>query len=265
MDATRVVEWLSSSGKVWLLRIVALALSAFSLLSTFDVISKTYLKPEFIYPAIFLLLWLMFELFLSLLTADLKRDRSPVALLPWNEAIPEIVAAARRTKSTLRILGSSTESLYIPLKETLEHLSNVKIELILRRSNSDDNTRLTKLSQYHSYWLGLSSQERSVKVEIKYSSNDTLRAVMVDSSEGFLGFYEKRDDKLWGHTVPLMHVRRGTTIGDHMIHVYQNRFEQMWRDACDWVPNKGRVNETAGVGNNRRHRTAGAGSRKETT
>jgi len=79
-----------SSGKVWLLRIVALALSAFSLLSTFDVISKTYLKPEFIYPAIFLLLWLMFELFLSLLTADLKRDRSPVALLPWNEAIQKL-------------------------------------------------------------------------------------------------------------------------------------------------------------------------------
>ena len=173
----------------------------------------------------------MFEILLSVLSNIPPTDRRDVILLPWSDAIPHVIATVSRTKHTLRILGSSTESIFIPLKECLERLSNVHIQLLLRSADPADTARTTKLYQYCQYWNELNSTERNVKVDVRFNSSDVLRAIMVDSSEALLGFYEWRGHKLWGHSVPLMHVRRGTPLGDHLIQVYTNRFEQMWSQA----------------------------------
>lgn len=228
MNLRSFAEWIGDTGKRWLFRTVAFVLALFTALSSLDIVSKTLIKPEFIYPAIFLLLWLMFEILLSVLSSVPPSDRRDVSLIAWSEAIPPLVDAVRRTKYTLRILGSSSESMFIPLKECLEKLTDVQIQLLLRRADPTDPARVTKLAQYCQYWSELNSTERHVKVEVRLNNNDVLRGILVDHSEALLGFYEWRGRKLWGHSVPLMHVRRGTPLGDHLIQIYTNRFEQMW-------------------------------------
>jgi hypothetical protein len=228
MNLRAFTDWMGDAGKRWLFRTIAFVLSLFAALSSLDIVSKNVVKPEFIYPAIFLLLWLMFEILLSALSNVSPSERRDVAIIAWSEAIPPIISAVRRTKHTLRILGSSSESMFIPLKECLEKLTDVDIQLLLRRADPADVPRVTKLAQYCQYWSELNSAERHVRVEVRLNNNDVLRGIIVDHSEGLLGFYEWRGRKLWGHTVPLMHVRRSTPLGDHLIQVYTNRFEQMW-------------------------------------
>jgi hypothetical protein len=228
MNLRSFTDWVGDTGKRWLFRAAAFALTLFAALSSLDIINKNVVKPEFIYPAIFLLLWLMFEILLSVLSSVPPSDRRDVAIIAWSEAIPPIINAVRRTKHTLRILGSSSESMFIPLKECLERLTDVDIQLLLRRAEPTDVARMTKLTQYCQYWNELNSAERHVKVEVRLNNNDVLRGIIVDHSEALLGFYEWRGRKLWGHSVPLMHVRRSTPLGDHLIQIYTNRFEQMW-------------------------------------
>jgi hypothetical protein len=221
-------DWMKDTGKRWLVRAIAFGLALFAALSSFDVVGKNFIKPEFVYPAIFLLLWLMFEILLSVLSSVPPSDRRDVTIIPWSEAIPPIIDTVRRTKHMLRILGSSSESMFIPLKECLEKLTDIEIQILLRRADPTDVARVTKLTQYCQYWNELNSTERHVKVEVRLNNNDVLRGIVVDHSEALLGFYEWRGRKLWGHSVPLMHVRRSTPLGDHLIQVYTNRFEQMW-------------------------------------
>src|ERR1039457_7492587 len=103
MNLRAFTDWMGDAGKRWLFRTIAFVLSLFAALSSLDIVSKNVIKPEFIYPAIFLLLWLMFEILLSVLSSIPPGDRRDVSLIAWSEAIPPLIDAVRRTKHTLRI------------------------------------------------------------------------------------------------------------------------------------------------------------------
>src|ERR1035441_5609811 len=167
MNLRAFIDWMGDTGKRWLFRALVLVLALFAALSSLDIVGKNLIKPDFIYPAIFLLLWLMFEILLSALASVSPSDRREVAIIPWSEAVPPIINAVRRAKHTLRILGSSSESMFIPLKECIEKLTDVHIQLLLRRADPTDEARVTKLAQYCQYWNELNSSERHVKVEVR--------------------------------------------------------------------------------------------------
>jgi hypothetical protein len=180
-------------------------------------------------------LWLSLEILLSATGETIQTGGQPI-VLPWQEALPVILKSTREATRSIVIVASSTESLFLPLKESIETCRNVKITVLLRDCNKSDSMRLSKLNQYLAYWLKLKSQERNVDVEVKFYDNLFLRALIIDSSIGFLGFYEKVDDRYWGHSVPLMFVRKGSSaLSDYLLKVYLNRFSQMWSEASDNV------------------------------
>jgi hypothetical protein len=223
--------------RIWIVRALAVGMSVFvvlvHVLAHFGIIGEQLIKPDYFLPAGFLLLWLMFEVQLSTAERELPRASLAPPLLDWHKALPEIVNAVSRANKTVYIVGSSSESIYVSLKDTLEKLSNVEVVVILRSCKSSDKPRITKQNQYLKYWQKLNNPQTGVKVILRFYPNNFFRAIIVDSSEGFLGFYEKKDDRLYGHSVPVMHVRKGTHLEDYLLGVYLNRVSQMREDGSD--------------------------------
>ena len=97
-----------------------------------------------------------------------------------------------------------------------------------------NNDRKSKLSLYKKRWEELNKLSRQISVEIKFHEGDFLRGIIIDTSKGFLGFYERvSDDKMCGHTVPVMHVKSGKSVDDYFLKIYNNRFDKMWNEARD--------------------------------
>ncbi len=224
-------DWFIKKSKIWIIRILALLLSFFALLISFEFLSKEYLKIEYIFSAIFLLLWLIFETFISIDRSSILRDRG-LKLSKWDESIPEIKRAITNARNSIKIFSSSTESIYVPLIETFEMCKNIEIQIIMRRRDLDDKERIVRLNYYKKRWESLNSNDKNVSVKVKYHKSDLLRGLLIDVSVGFLGFYERiSENKLWGHSVPVMHVNSGKTVDDYFMKIYLNRFDKMWEEA----------------------------------
>jgi len=229
----RALARLVVKSKIWMVRILAIGLTVFAALSGIGYISEGVIKPIHYIPAAFFMLWLMFEIQLSTGERELPRELLAPPLLPWHEALPEILNAIGRADKTICLVGSSSESMYVPFKDALETLKHVEIIVVLRTCKASDKLRIAKQSQYVDYWKKLENLQAGVRVVVKFYPNNFLRAIIIDSSEGFLGFFEKKGDRLFGHSVPVIHARRGTPFEDHLLKVYLNRVSQMCEDGID--------------------------------
>ena len=217
--------------RIWIVRVLAVGISLFAVVAHTGLIGEEKIKPIYYVPAAFLLLLLIFEVQLS---SGEPKHAAP-RLLSWHEALPAILEAVSHANTKIYIIGSSTESMYIPLKDALEHLKNIELVVVLRSCKSSDKPRMAKQNQYLNYWQKLDNPQTGVKVTLKFYPNSFLRAIIVDSSEGFLGFYEydKKDARFYGHSVPVMHVRKGGHFDDYLLKVYLNRAAQMSEDGSE--------------------------------
>jgi hypothetical protein len=226
---------LDSRLKEFLIRLIALLLCTLVVVSHFEIFHIHLTAEEFI-PALFFLIWLTFEVQLS---ETRSRDASKqLQMLEWHTAIP-ILRSQMASAREIIILGSSSESMYVLFKDVMETAHDLTVYLLLRSCDASDRSRLSKQTTYRDYWIKLNSKERNVTVQVKFCDNDVLRGIIIDKSIGFLGFYEWKDGKFWGHSVPLIVAKRNSgPIHNHFLLLYLNRFTRFWEEAHDTASQK---------------------------
>src|ERR1700748_2377566 len=101
LDAVR--ETLSK-GKIWIVRLIALSLASLAVLSGLSIISNAILKPQYFFPAIFTLLWLMFEVQLAVVDEN-KKDLQEPEVLSWESSLPLIIESIGKAKHSIYIMG----------------------------------------------------------------------------------------------------------------------------------------------------------------
>ena len=59
--------------------------------------------------------------------------------------------------------------------------------------------------------------------------------IIIDQAEVYLGFYKAIGNRLVGYNVPMLHIKAGTPLGDHLLSIALNRFEAFWSNGSNVI------------------------------
>jgi hypothetical protein len=215
-------------------RLVAGLVLFFSLVYiTFSGMGWLKFQLKMVLAAVILVLWLIFEGVAELTANSTDRRHSSPSALAWTDALTDVVTQLKTATTSVLILGSSSESMFLHLREALRERSDLSIQVLLRSAEPNDSLRIAKQEQYKAYWLSLADAGRRRAVNVRFAPNQFLRAIIIDRRVGYLGFYVWEGGRLWGHNVPVIKYETRTSLGEYYIGVYLNRFQQLWLDGLE--------------------------------
>jgi hypothetical protein len=227
MTLEKIRNWWSFKGQIWCCKLLLLTLFIGPIAKGVPAL-KDYV-PDDKY-AIVLIAASLF-LLLNIVITFFGEQRGYVGLFVLNTSNNQFLDRIRKAKS-VDFAFSSTESLLINIGDVL---SSTKIDcrVLLRNPLSNDERMKNKLLDYEQRWKSLSNQNSECKVQLKYTSNTVFRLIILDEKEVYLGFYKYVNNRLIGHSVPMLHVTKGTAIGDFLVDIAINRFNAYWHFASD--------------------------------
>lgn len=228
MKLKEMLGWIETRGKIWLFRVLTWLLLTWSSVKELGIFGQPSSQQTLVILTLPTILLLMMEIFLTTI-AKLQEEQSVgKQLTTWDNVISDVQDKARRSKR-IDILTSSSESLYVALKDTLEACHDKEVRILLREWEDFTINRYYKLQNYESNWLALNNFNSNLKVSIRYCRNDTLRAIIFDDNEGFVGFYTWQKSIYRAQNVPVIHVKANeSTFSKHLLQVYRNRFDHYW-------------------------------------
>lgn len=228
-----VADWIENKGKVWLFRTLTLGVLGLGILMEIDPFKWfTETQTPVIILAMPAILFLLLEIIIST-TSNLQeslRQSQASQVLTWSEATP-LIRDRVKTANSIDIIASSSESIYLILRDALEK-SNVKsVRVLLRQWKPQDVKQYYKLLYYDEQWRAIKTTNGQV-IDIRYCDNTSLRGVIFDKNEGYLGHYEwsNEERRFRGYDVPVVHVSNKTDIGRHFLSFYNNRFDYYWNE-----------------------------------
>lgn len=132
------------------------------------------------------------------------------------------------------IAFSSTDSLYLNVQDILA-AQTISCRILFRNPEVGDTRFRNKIERFTEQWKNIESINPHFSVQMKYCSNTSFRLIILDDKEVYFGFYKYENGRLRGHNVPMIHVTKGTGLGDHLLFIARNRFEALWDTSLDVI------------------------------
>ncbi len=184
MRLEKVRQWLTDSGKIWLLRVTFVCGIFITALSAFGIYPlSTNAILVFILGVLFVFAELVFEA-----TSESRQLRHDGALLEWTAATPLIRADARTAKQ-LSIVGRTGERSYYALRDILEaQRSTIVVRLVLTTTREDDGEFIAYQQGWAKRWrtlfhdTGINGTVDIIRVSAEF------QALLLDDGIAYLSF-----------------------------------------------------------------------------
>lgn len=222
--------WWKQSGKIWTFRILIVFLTLAAGLRSFQPFRQYIPDERFLLLFIGPLLLLMLNILMDVGNPDRGKQFD---LVTSESAINELKSKIKNAR-LLDIASSSTESFYLQFRDELLK-SSMQCRLILRNPLQSDLQQRQKVLGYAEAWKAIQAENPNFKVEIKYSDNSTFRFFMFDHDDAYFGFYKWDGRKYWGHNVSMVHTGAGTELGNYLLDIAINRFQNLWDSSSDTI------------------------------
>lgn len=222
----KLKKWWKLQGRIYLAQVLLIILFVNPIARQIPAIKEFSIEPEIH----FVILSAVLLIFLQLMLAIDKPTKESLKVSRLNPNSDEFLEKIKNAKQ-IDIAFSSTESIYIAVKETLS-LKRTKVRIILRNPEVNDAMQKNKVLNYAKNWIELGNSNGSV-YDVRYFDNTTLRMIILDRREVYFGFYLLQNEKLAGHQTEMMNANIGSEYGRFLVEVANNRFEAMWGNATN--------------------------------
>lgn len=214
--------WWKEKGKIWFFRFLIFFLTLAVGLRSFPPF-RQYIPDER-----FLLLFIgpLLLLMLNILMDISKPYREVYNLTTSGDAVEELKSKIKNAR-LLDIAASSTESFFLSFRDELLKC-RTECRLILRNPLQGDQRQREKILSYTESWKGIERENPNFKVKIKYSNDSIFRFIIFDREDAYFGFYKWDGNKYWGHNVRMIHVNSGHDLGDYLLDIADNRYQNLW-------------------------------------
>lgn len=219
----QILNWWTEKGKLLAFRLLVLILFLATAARQFEPFQRYIPEEKFLLLMVGPLLLLMLEIIM-----EAKPETTTEELVLSEVALSELRLKLPKS-SSLDISASSTESIYLALRDSLTSAKKMRCRIIFRNPPRGDQTQYEKLKRYMGLWKDLEKENKNLKVETRFtSSNILLRLIIVDRTDVYFGFYKWDGKRYWGHNVPMIHTKPGSNLGNYLLDIANNAFESLW-------------------------------------
>lgn len=221
-----VIVWWSERGKILCFKLLILVLFLSTAAREYAPFQKYIPDERYLLLIVGPILLLMLEILIDRVGRDDIND----LILP-ESALQDLRVKVMKGK-TLDIAASSTESIYLALRDSLVTGAKIHCRIILRNPIRDDISQSDKLQRYARLWMDLMQDNSNLYVEIRFTSNNiSSRYLIYDRKEAYVGFYKWDGTRYWGHNVPMVHAKTDSKLGNYLLDMAMNTFESTWAQA----------------------------------